>query len=328
MTVETPFPEFRLTEELLHRPVDLMVLGNSRMEMVIRVPKGSVVGGQKDLPIEKPVYTAGGCGANVASFAARWGGRVSLVSRLGDGRDSEPVWGELRRSKVDTTHVKRMGGDAGSLLVILTDSEGDWTALSHIDPILEVRPEDLPGSHVLERAKILHIDGYYWGQGRPGAESVVGKARGAGCLISMDGATPVATSRPDRLRELFGKSDIVFANQSEALAVTATKRLADAAEAFASMGPRVCFLKRGKEGSLVVTSHGAGRVPAYRTSVVDTVAAGDAYAAAALLRLSRGGTLREAAMHGSAAGALACRGAGSLSHFFGAEEIEALVEAS
>jgi ribokinase len=328
MTVETPFPEFRLTEELLRRSVDLMVLGNSRLEMVIRVPKGSMVGGQKDLPIDKPIYTAGGCGANVASFAARWGGRVLLVSRLGDGRDSEPVWEELRRSGVDRTYVKRIAGGADSLLVILTDSEGDWTVLSHIDPVLEVRPEDLPARETLARAKILHIDGYYWAQDHPDSESVVGKAREAGCLISMDGATPVAASQPTRLRELFSKSDIVFANEAEALAATATKSLEQAAGVFAGMGPRVCFLKKGKEGSLVVTPQSVGRVPPFETHVVDTVAAGDAYAAAALFRLSRGGTLREAAVHGSAAGALACRGAGSLSRFFGPEEIEALVKAS
>ncbi len=322
------FPEFKLPDELLSRPLDVMVLGNSRLEMVVQVPGWSAVGGQKDLRVEKPIYTAGGCGANVACFAGRLGGRVALVSRLGDGRDSVPVWEELRRSGVDTRYTKRIEGAEGSLLVILTNPDGDWTVLSYIDATLEVRPEDLPDQDALASAKILHIEGFYLGQDHPDLESVVSKAREAGCLISTDGAIPVATSRPERLAQFFGMSDIVFANRSEALAASKTETPEGAAAAFPSMGPKVTFLKLGKEGSWVVTRERLGRVPAYEVDVVDTVAAGDAYAAAALLHLCQGGTLSTAAKRGSAAGALACRGPGSLSRVFDAKDVDALVEAS
>ncbi len=251
-----------------------------------------------------------------------------MVSRVGDGRDSEPVWDELRRSGVETRYVKRVGGTEGSLLVILTNPDGDWTVLSYVDATLEVRPEDLPGKEALGSAKILHIEGFYLGQDHPDLESVVSKAREAGCLISTDGATPVANSRPARLTQFFGMSDIVFANRSEALAASKAKTPEDAAAAFPSMGPRLSFLKLGQEGSWVVTSERLGRVPAYAVDVVDTVAAGDAYAAAALLHLCQGGTLSAAAKRGSAAGALACRGPGSLSSVFDTRDVDALLENS
>jgi sugar/nucleoside kinase (ribokinase family) len=321
------FPEFRLPDELLRRPFDLVVLGNSRLEMIVRVPDWSLVGAQDEVRVDKLTYAAGGCGANVACFAARLGGRVSLVSRLGDGRHSEEVWEELRRSGVDSKYVRRSTNAEGSLLIIFTNPEGDWTVMSCIDPALEVQPEDLPERRILERAKFLHIDGFCLARDHRGAglETVVERARQAGCLVSVDGATPVATSRPDLLSKFFAMSDIVFANRSEALAASKTATLEEAATAFRSLGPQVSFLKIGKAGSWVVTREGVGRVPAYEVQVVDTVAAGDAYTAATLVHLSQGGALSEAARRGSAAGALACRGAGSLSKPFEADELNAMV---
>ena len=82
------------------------------------------------------------------------------------------------------------------------------------------------------------------------------------------------------------------------------------------MGPAVSVLKMGKEGSLVITPQGIGKVEAYPVEVVDTIAAGDSYIAAMLTSLGAGLSLQESARRGSAAGALACLGAGSLTYRF------------
>lgn len=68
-----------------------------------------------------------------------------------------------------------------------------------------------------------------------------------------------------------------------------------------------------------------GYIPAYEVNVLDTVAAGDAYIATMLLSLCRGLPLMEAATRGSAAGALACLGFGSLSSRFTDSDIDTLI---
>ena len=91
------------------------------------------------------------------------------------------------------------------------------------------------------------------------------------------------------------------------------------------MGPAVSILKLGNEGSVVITPEATASVVPYKVKVVDTVAAGDAYIAATLLSLSQGHPLIEAAKRGSAAGALACLGPGSLSSRFNMKDVLATI---
>ena len=66
-------------------------------------------------------------------------------------------------------------------------------------------------------------------------------------------------------------------------------------------------------------------IPAYPTDIVDTISAGDAYVAATLVALIDGASAADAAREGSAAGALACRGAGSLASHFTRADIRSVI---
>jgi ribokinase len=325
--VEEAFPEFRLPEWLHKRPLDLMTLGNAKMEMVVKVPHWPGGGGQHEVSMSLPVYSAGGCATNVACFAGRLGGQVALIARLGDGRYSKEVVAEIERSVVSLAHAPCLPGHEGNLLLIVTNPEGDWTVLEYMDPELEIRPEDVPEEGIFKETKILHIEGFTLTKAhqRRAVELAIERARNCGCLISADAAVPVAISQPEYLASLFARCDIVFANYAEALAITGASSIDEAIPRFQTMGPHLCFLKLGSDGSLAITPNGIGRVPAFEVSVVDTIAAGDAYVAAVLIALCRGQTLLEAVREGTGAGALACQGAGSLSAWFTQEDVAALV---
>jgi len=328
MSLPDPFPQFNLSPALRHRPFDTIALGNAMMEMIIRVDEWPGAGGQRDMPILPPVYTAGGCATNVACFTGRLGGRVALVARLGDGRYSQPIWDEYARSGVDTTYVRRFPGKAGNLVIIMTRPGGDWSVMSYMDPHLELTPADLPPDDLFARAKILYLDGFslFNNHQKQAVEQAIQKAKSAGCLIATDASVPLAQSQPDYLAHIFGQSDFVFANRAESLAVTGTTTVEAALHSFQTMGPQACFVKLGQKGSFVITPAGVGHIPAYQTSVVDTVAAGDAYLATTLLGLCRGQSLQASATQGSAAAALACLGAGSLSSHFGLDAVANVVK--
>jgi ribokinase len=306
----------------------VLVLGQALLEMIVRVPRRPA-GGQADAPIDAPVYSTGGCAANVACIVGRLGGQAALLARVGTGRHGAEVWAELARSGVHVEHTRRTPS-AGSLLVLLTEPGGDWTALAYIDPALTLSQDDLPTVNTFAQAKVFHVDTFtllnesQW----PVVDEALWRARQAGCWLSIDAAVPVAQAEPERLRTLYAQCDVAFCNQAEAAAITGTTSLDGAIAAFRGLGPRLTFIKTGAQGSVIVTEQAVWEVRAFPVPVVDTIAAGDAYVAATLLTLCRGSDPVAAALRGSAAGALACQAAGSLTRWITVGELDAMAEQS
>lgn len=321
-------PEFELPLESSSRPIDILALGSLVLEQIITVNEWPAQGGQDVIPVESMSYVSGGCAMNVASFAGRAGGNAAVISTIGDGRYSKEVWDELARSNVNTDYLRCHKGKDGSLIVILSIPTGDWVVLDHLDLELKLEVEDLPSEAEFKKAKILHVDGFsFLNAGKKAAvREGLRCARKAGCIISSDSSVPAVKNEPDFMKEIFQQSDIIFANEFEALTITQTKTVEDAITAIRRMGPQVGVIKLGKKGSYIVTSTAIGFVPAYEVIVKDTVAAGDSYIAYTLLSLCKKAPLMTAANRGSAAGALACLGRGSLGSFFKMEDVEKLIE--
>jgi sugar/nucleoside kinase (ribokinase family) len=321
------FPEFHLPNALTLRPIDILALGSAVLEQVIQVDRWPASGGQGAVTISRMTFTAGGCGINVSCFSGRLGACSAVICCLGDGKYSQEIWDELGRSNVLTQYIHRFEGHDGNLVIELTNPEGDWTVMNYMDPEVKLSVADIPLEDVFRSTKILHIDGYsYVNAGdRASVETAFARARQAGCVISVDGCVPAAENHPDFMASLFARADIVFANLYEAFSATKTSSVEEAMQIFQKMGPKLCILKMGLDGSHMITPEGFGHVPAYPVDVVDTVAAGDAYIATCLSRLIQGDSLLRAARRGSAAGALACLGPGSLSSRFGLADIDRLI---
>ncbi|MCL4560077.1 MAG: carbohydrate kinase family protein [Chloroflexi bacterium] len=321
-------PFYEIPDRLRNRPLDIIAIGSLVMERVIRVSRWPEPGGQNTVEVLSIVDTSGGCATNVSCFAGRVGGKASIVSAIGDGQYTNQVRAELAYAGVDTSLLTVHPGREGSLIIIMTDPSGDWGVLEYTDPELRIKVEDLPTVDVFARTKFLHVDGFSYvsaGEKAPVLEAIE-RSRQAGCLLSVDASVPAAKAEPEFLRILFHQADIVFANQNEALVATQAPTVEAAVTALQTMGPQVAVLKLGRDGSYVITPKKSSLVPAYEVDVVDTVAAGDAYIGVMLVSLCRGLPLMEAAIRGSAAGALACLGAGSLSHRFSPADIQALLE--
>lgn len=321
-------PGYALPQHLRDRTMDVVTLGNAKLEMVARVPHWPEPGGQHDVSMSLPVLSAGGCATNVACLASRFGAAVRMIARAGSGRYSQPVEDELQRSGVDPAWLIPVNDSEGNLLIITTDPTGDWMVLSYMDPKLELRMEDVPPQQDFENVRFLHIDGFSLETPRQkeAVELALARAHASGCLVSIDAAVPVANEQPAYLAALFSRCDFVFANKAEALAVSNTRTMADALTFLQELGPEVACVKMGPDGSWLLTPSRSARIPSFPVEVADTLAAGDAMIAGMLTALCRGRSLMDAARFGSAAGALACTGPGSLSRWFTHAEVQSLLE--
>ena len=77
------------------------------------------------------------------------------------------------------------------------------------------------------------------------------------------------------------------------------------------IGVRCVIVTLGEDGVLASGDHGELRLPAHHVTVVDTTAAGDAFAGGLSVGLAEGLTLAQALEIGNAAGALAVTRAGA-----------------
>ena len=115
---------------------------------------------------------------------------------------------------------------------------------------------------------------------------------------------------------LLDRSRVVKLSDDEISPLLGTQRAEEAARILLDRGVALVFVSLGPEGVLYATKDFSGEVPSFEVEVVDPTGAGDAFLAAALVRLSKGGwdeeTVREAARRGTAAGAIACTDYGAM----------------
>jgi uridine phosphorylase len=322
-----PEPAWHMPAAASARRLDILAMGSFLAEEVVHVERHPGSGGQGSIPVRARASGTGGGAANVAAIAAGLGGRTALLSATGDGPRARVLLERMAAAGVGTGSVVIRRGRDADLLILLCDPAGDWVALEQLDPALPLLAEDLGPGIPFADARWLHVDGYahHSAGSQEAVDLAVAMARAAGCLVSVDAAVPSSHADPAYLRSLFGRADVVFANRAEAAAITGAASDDEAVDAMLALGPQVAVLKRGAEGSLVATRDGRAALTAIPTEVVDTLAAGDAYVAAMLLALAQDRSLLEAATRGGAAGALACRSAGSQGATFTAADVDALL---
>lgn len=105
---------------------------------------------------------------------------------------------------------------------------------------------------------------------------------------------------------LCSKADLVLPGQSEARTLVGTDDPQEAAQRFQEKGARTVVIKCGPRGAFALDAHGSGTwVPGYRVArVLDTVGAGDGFAAGVLSALAEKKTLLQAVTRGCAIGAI------------------------
>jgi ribokinase len=146
-----------------------------------------------------------------------------------------------------------------------------------------------------------------------------------------------APAPPEGLSESLFHVDILCPNQTEAHLLTGivVKTIDDArraGEKILSRGTGTAIIKMGSQGAVIVRRAGHSGIETvpvrgFRVAVVDTTAAGDAFAGALAVGISEGMALEKAVQFANAAGALACTKVGAASSLPTREDVEALIKA-
>ena len=306
----------------------LVVVGSINLDVVVRTPRHPKPG-ETVLGSDVAEYP-GGKGANQAVAAARAGGQVRMVGRIGGDERGRALRDGLAGEGIDVAGVGVCKHDPTGLALITVDESGENTIVVVSGANHKIRP--------------VHIDDAAAGGAFAGASVLLAQlecpvdvvtaalrhARSAGVRTVLN-AAPAAILDADVLDLV----DVLVVNEHELAIVTG---LTDFAEALKSATQRVpivivtlgsrgsVFTARGPSGSDgTFAVNGPTTVPAFEVVAVDTTAAGDAFCGAMAVSLADGSSIEAAVLRGNAAGALAATRPGAQPSLPTEDEISEMV---
>ena len=280
----------------------ISVVGSLNMDLVIRSPHipqpGETIIGSDFQTIP------GGKGANQAVAAARLGGEVSMVGRVGDDAFADVLLDNLAAAGVDTTFVKRDKTTASGVALIVVDDDGENIIVVASGANMQLSETNVESAEqVIAASDVLILQ----------LEVPLPVVNRAAQIARANEVTVVLNPAPacELPRDLLKLVDVLVPNESETalltgLPIDSQVELERAANKLLSSGIRSVVITLGGRGAYLASTDYKSKIyEAFSVQPVDTTAAGDAFVAGLAVNYGAGKTLPDAIRWGNAAGAMA-----------------------
>lgn len=280
----------------------IVVVGSLNMDLVVRTQRHPQIG-ETVFGYDFRTYP-GGKGANQAVAAARLGGSVRMIGRVGNDQFGDELLGTVTRAGVDTKCIIQDPETPSGVAFITVDDLGNNTIVVASGANARLSPEDITHAEdAFIGASVLLLQ----------LECPLNAVERAITLAQKYHLKIVLNPAPAQLldAELLGKVDYLIPNQAELALLSGQDTPEAGINVLGSMGVKKLVVTLGDEGALVVEGNRHEHLPAYHVPVVDTTAAGDAFAGAFAVALTEDLSIWEAARWGNAAGAMTVMRAGA-----------------
>lgn len=281
-------------------PPSIVVLGSSNTDMIVRLdrlprPGETLLGGEF-------ATAAGGKGANQAVAAARAGGRVTFVARIGRDVFGDQALAGFERDGLDTRFVFRDPKAPSGVALIFVAKDGENCIAVAGGANARLSPAD-----VRKCRKTLGEAGFLVMQLETPLDAVSAAAESA-CAAGVRVILNPAPARP-LPDALLRRVTILTPNETEAgvlsgVTVRDAATAAKAAERLLARGVGTVIVTLGARGAFVATVTQRQLVPGFPVRAVDTTAAGDVFNGALAVALGEGRGLLDAVRFANAAAAL------------------------
>lgn len=260
----------------MQNPLSLTIVGSINVDLTARADRlpqaGETVGGGR------LVREAGGKGANQAAAAARLGAKVRMIGAVGTDGDGAWMRSELDAAGVDTSGI-RVSEEPTGVALIVVDREGENQIA-----VCEGANGDIDLDGV-----VFAADEAVLAQLEISIDLVAELAERVQGYLVVNAAP--ARDLPEVVLE---RADLIIVNETEYALIPALREAKRVAVTYGADGARL--FESGVE---------VAAAPAVRTSVENTVGAGDAFCAALTIGLASGVAPEDALAAACAVGAAA-----------------------
>lgn len=295
------------------------VMGSINMDFILRMDKVPHI--HENVSGTEYGYAFGGKGANQATALRRLGANVKMIGKVADDDNGRRLIENLDNIGIDTSGVAQNGTQTG-LAAILIDGEGRNRIVVYEGANKEIEAKEAV-SHIDKSTDVLLV------QFETNEESVISTVN----FAIENNITTVIDCGPAKnfqLEKMQG-ADILSPNENETEALTGIFPASDDDILEASKilmkrsKAKYIVLKLGERGCSVWDGKAIKMMPAYKSNVVDTTAAGDCFTAAMALEYLRTGDILKACDTGNKAGSVAVSHLGAADSMPTVEELKNIV---
>ena len=278
----------------------IVVVGSSNTDMIIKVPwipkpGETILGGRFST-------APGGKGANQAVAAARAGGDVTFLARIGDDMFGQKAKEGFIKDNINTDYILTDENEPSGVALICVDEDGENIIAVAGGANSKLSPEDIQKqSEVISSADILV------GQ----LETPLDTIHKAFSIASAGGVKTILNPAPaqELSDDLLACVSILTPNESEAELLTGIKvdseaDAAKAADVLMGKGIETVLLTMGSRGAYIATAEFKELISGFKVKAVDATAAGDVFNGALAVAIAQNKPLRGAVSFANAAAAL------------------------
>jgi ribokinase len=306
---------------MVHKAPRIAVLGSINRDILIgcaRLPQRG-----ETVLADSSSEVAGGKGANQAVAAARLGGQVTMIGRVGDDVFGERLLTGLVREKLDTSLVWPTLQCASGMAIVAVERSGENSIIVVPGANGRISESDVAAaSEAIGSCDILLLQ---LEVPMDAVAAAIAIARASGVRTILNPASAIGPLA----RELLDV-DVICPNQIEASAllgrpIQSRGEALDAARELSHLGPKIVVITLGSEGAVFCDGPQTEWVAPFVVNAVDTTAAGDAFAGALAVRLAEGAPMCETVKFACAAGALAATRQGAQPSLPRRSEVDSLL---
>jgi ribokinase len=279
---------------------NILVIGSTNTDMVVKSPRfpkpgETIIGGEFHL-------FPGGKGANQAVAAARLGGKVTFITKLGDDGFGKQAREGLIRDHICTDYILTDPAAPSGVALITVNAEGENTIVVASGANDRLQPSEIMEMDTaFSKAKIILMQLEI---PMETVEQAIVKAHDLGKKIILNPA-PAQTIRTEFLNRIF----LLTPNETEAgilsgCPVTDLESARIAAEKLITLGVKNVIITMGSTGAFFKNNSDEFLVPAFPVKPVDTTAAGDVFNGAIAVALAAGQDWPEAIRFANRAAAI------------------------
>ncbi|OIP84838.1 MAG: ribokinase [Porphyromonadaceae bacterium CG2_30_38_12] len=280
--------------------MDILVIGSTNTDMVVKTkklpaPGETILGGDFFM-------NPGGKGANQAVAAARLGGNVTFVTKVGNDLFGKQAIEHFKDENIDTQFCMIDSVNPSGVALITVDSKSENCIVVASGSNSNLLPADLePAKEQIAKSDILLMQ----------LETPLSTVIYAAEYAHKSGQKVILNPAPacDLPNELFKNLYLITPNETEAslltnIEVKDIETATQAAHALQIMGVSNVIITMGSKGALLVTEDEIVFIPAEKVVAVDTTAAGDVFNGAIAVALAKNISLRDAVIFANKAAAI------------------------